>query len=133
MKELEILMKTFGEGLRTLAQGVNAIADKLDSYVDASKEEPDSGVEGEPAAEESYMPEEEEESAEAPDIPEKPAINATEAVYETVVAADGPISMDELCEKTGYDKKKLSNILYRLRKQDKIENVSKGVYVEKNG
>ena len=54
-------------------------------------------------------------------------------VYETIVAADGSVSMDELCEKTGYDRKKLSNILYRLRKQDKIENVSKGVYVVKNG
>ncbi len=33
MKEMETFVKAFGEGLRTLAQGVQAIADKLDSYV----------------------------------------------------------------------------------------------------
>jgi len=37
MKELETFVKTFGEGLRTLAQGVHAIADKLDRYVDPRK------------------------------------------------------------------------------------------------
>ncbi|HKI48396.1 MAG TPA: hypothetical protein VKA69_03655, partial [Desulfobacteria bacterium] len=36
MKEMETFVKAFGEGLRTLAQGVQAIADKLDSYVGSS-------------------------------------------------------------------------------------------------
>jgi len=34
MRELESFFKTVGEGLRTLAQGVNAIADKLDGLSD---------------------------------------------------------------------------------------------------
>ena len=121
MKELEILMKTFGEGLRTLAQGVHAIADKLDSYVESSKEDAGLGTDTESA----------EESAETVDPQQKPGANATEVVYETILGAAKPVTMVELSEKTGYDRKKLNNILYRLRQQDKIKNVSKGVYTVK--
>jgi len=38
------------------------------------------------------------------------------------------VTIDMLAEKTGFEKKKLHNILYRLKKQGRIENVSKGVY-----
>jgi len=131
MKELETLMKTFGEGLRALAQGVHAIADKLDSYVDSSKGDADFGTDPEPAADNVIPPEAAEESAEAVGFQQKPAINATEVVHETILSATKPITMDELSEKTGYDRKKLNNILYRLRKQDKIKNVRKGVYTIK--
>ena len=121
MKELEILMKTFGEGLRTLAQGVHAIADKLDSYVESSKGDAGFATDTESA----------EESAQTVDPRQKPAANATEVVYETILGAAKPITMGELSEKTGYDRKKLNNILYRLRQQDKIKNVRKGVYTIK--
>jgi predicted Rossmann fold nucleotide-binding protein DprA/Smf involved in DNA uptake len=130
MKELETLMKTFGEGLRTLAQGVHAIADKLDSYVESAKDEPD--FESEPETDFDDMPSEAAaKTAAETDFQQKPAVSATDVVHEAVIGAAGPITMDELCEKTGYDRKKLNNILYRLRKQDKIKNVKKGVYTKK--
>ena len=39
--------------------------------------------------------------------------------------------MDELSEQTGFDTKKLNNIIYRLKKQNKIKSVRKGVYTKK--
>ena len=33
MKELDQFMKTVGEGLRALAQGVNSVAEKLDRFL----------------------------------------------------------------------------------------------------
>ncbi len=128
MKELEILMKTFGEGLRTLAQGVHAIADKLDSYAESAKGEKESAWEPEPGTVDDIPVEAAEEAPAGTDFEQKPAVNATDVVYETICTATSPVTMDELCEKTGYDRKKLTNILYRLRKRGKIENVSKGVY-----
>jgi len=35
-----------------------------------------------------------------------------------------------LMEKTGYDQKKISNLLYKLKKQGKIKSVNKGVYLK---
>ncbi len=130
MKELETFVKTVGEGLRTLAQGVHAIADKLESYVDVPGDAP-SEPEFEPAVDHNIH------AKTAPVTPadepsrQKPAINATALVYEKISNAEGSISMDELCRETGFERKKLNNILHRLRGQDKIKNVSKGVYAKK--
>ena len=131
MKELETLMRTFGEGLRTLAQGVHAVADKLDSYVASSKGDADYGIDPDSAVDHDIPPEAAEENAETVGFQQKPGASATEVVYETILGAAKPVTMGELSEKTGYDRKKLNNILYRLRKQDKIKNVSKGVYTVK--
>jgi len=35
-----------------------------------------------------------------------------------------------LMEKTGYNQKKISNLVFKLRKQGKIKSVAKGVYVK---
>ena len=35
-----------------------------------------------------------------------------------------------LMEKTGYNQKKISNLVYKLRKQIKIKSVGKGVYLK---
>ena len=35
-----------------------------------------------------------------------------------------------IMQKTGYNQKKVANIIYRLRKQQKIKSVDKGVYTK---
>ncbi|MBW2238612.1 MAG: hypothetical protein JRF39_06160 [Deltaproteobacteria bacterium] len=37
-----------------------------------------------------------------------------------------------LMEKTGYNQKKIANLVFKLRKQGKIKSVDKGVYVKHN-
>ncbi len=128
MKEMETFVKAFGEGLRTLAQGVQAIADKLDSYVGSSGGDRD--FDSEPVVEDNIPSEAAEEKPDMADFQQKPAVNATEVVHEAIITATKPITLDELGEKTGFDRKKLNNILYRLRKAEKIKNVSKGVYTK---
>ena len=128
MKEMETFVKAFGEGLRSLAQGVHAIADKLDNYVDTPE---DSGFETEPAANDYNPPEEAEKPPESPVPEKKKAVGATGLVLETIIAAEKPVTMDELGEQTGFPTKKLNNIIYRLKKQNKIKSVRKGVYTKK--
>jgi len=125
MKEMETFVKAFGEGLRTLAQGVQAIADKLDSYLDSSGGDRD--FEHEPASESDSQAARSEETVSS----KKPVVNATATVYETISNAGKSITYDELVAATGFDRKKLSNILHRLKKQGKIKNVDKGVYAGK--
>jgi len=128
MKEMETFVKAFGEGLRTLAQGVQAIADKLESYAGTSGGDRD--FDSEPIVDDNIPSEAAEEKPDMADFQQKPAVSATEVVHEAIVAATKPITMDELVEKTGFDRKKLNNILYRLRKAKKIKNVRKGVYTK---
>ena len=130
MKELETFVKTFGEGLRTLAQGVHAIADKLDSYV-GSSDDGNFDTAFNAAADDSIRAEAVEETPDKTIPRKKPAINATAVVFEIISGAEKSITMDELQKETGFDKKKLSNILQRLKKQDKIKSVNKGVYAVK--
>lgn len=127
MKELETFMKTVGEGLRALAKGVHAIADKLDSFV---PDNDDSEPEFEPAVTNIHS-NATEETPENADSPKEPKISATTVVYETIRNSKVSISIDKLSKETGFDKRKLNNILYRLRKQGKIKSVKKGLYAKK--
>lgn len=53
---------------------------------------------------------------------------ATAHVVEVITASGNGISMGELVEQTGYDKRKLYGIVHRLKKQGAIRSVSHGVY-----
>jgi len=132
MKELETFFKTVGEGLRTLAQGVNAIADKLDGLSDARngqkpkpdiKDTPDRKVNPEAPKRKTAG-----DSAKKTVPEEKKATAASDIVYGIFDSAIGPVDMGVLVEKTGFERKKLYNILYRLKSQGKVRSVGKGVY-----
>ena len=132
MRELETFFKTVGEGLRTLAQGVNSIADKLESLSDArngqmskpgTKDGPDREVKTEtPKAGKDGG------SVKKPAPKGKKGTAASDIVCEIFDNAKGPVDIAILVEKTGFGKKKLYNILYRLKRQGKVRNVGKGVY-----
>lgn len=53
----------------------------------------------------------------------------TESVYLHIQAAKDGIHLDELQKVTGFDKKKLYNIVYRLKNSGKIKNPHKAVYM----
>lgn len=130
MKELDTFVKAFGEGLRTLAQGVHAIADKLENYA-GSSDDGDFEREFDSPKDNDIQPEPVKETPDVADFKEKPAVSATAVVYETISAAGKSITMEQLCEETGFDRRKVTNILYRLRKQKKIKDIKKGVYAKK--
>jgi len=54
--------------------------------------------------------------------------SATETVYLCIKNAEEAINIDELSSLTGFDKKKLHNILHRLKKSGKIKSPKKAVY-----
>jgi uncharacterized membrane protein YhiD involved in acid resistance len=124
MKELQSVLNIVSDGLKTLAKGVEAIAEKVDeasksqSVVKPKKKKPST-------------------SAKKVKTAKKPAkkMSVTSATdTDKVIAIIGRskkgASTATIMQKTGYNQKKIANIVYRLRKQKKIKSVDKGVYTK---
>jgi hypothetical protein len=54
--------------------------------------------------------------------------SATETVLDLIRRSKVGIGIAEVREQTGYDDKKLRNIIFRLNKMEKIQRVSRGSY-----
>jgi hypothetical protein len=146
MKEVKSLLKLVADGLKTLAQGVEAIADKVDeaskskSMREASVETSAESVKQAPpkratAGKNGAGPAKKAPSAEKPAAkpPPKKAAEAVTAV-DTVMAIIGSstkgVSTADIKSKTGYNQKKVANIVYKLKKKNRIKSIDKGVYVK---
>ena len=55
---------------------------------------------------------------------------AVEAVFAIIKRSKKGVNMATIKQKTGYDNKKIHNLVYKLKKQGKIKSPTKGVYVK---
>ena len=72
--------------------------------------------------------------------PAKKAVDAVKKAAAPVTTADAVLAIinrskkgvnsETLVKKTGYNQKKISNLIYKLRKQGKIKSPEKGIYVK---
>jgi hypothetical protein len=53
--------------------------------------------------------------------------NSTDVVFKVIAAGKG-VGVAEIQKRTGYDPKKIRNIIFRLGKNKKIVRVSRGIY-----
>lgn len=117
MKEVDVALKAVVEGLRTLAQGVEKIAEKLEDSVPKkqpkTKSAPKTASKPKKAA------------------PKKAAkATASDMVLKIINRSKKGVDSATLVKKTGFNKKKVANLVFKLRKQGKIKSVSKGVYAK---
>lgn len=56
-------------------------------------------------------------------------LSATNVVLEAVKRSKKGANFESLQKRTGFDEKKLRNIIFRLNKLDKIKRVRRGVYI----
>jgi hypothetical protein len=124
MKELQSVLNIVSDGLKTLAKGVEAIAEKVD---EASK------------SQDAVKPKKKKPSTSAKKVTtaKKPAKNKnvtsetdTDKVLAIIGRSKKGASTTTIMQETGYNQKKIANIVYRLRKQKKIKSVDKGVYTK---
>ena len=122
MKELQSVLNIVSDGLKTLAKGVEAIAEKVD---EASKSQ-------DAVKPKKKKPATSAKKAKAANKPAKKKSVTSETDTDKVLAIIGRskkgASTTTIMQKTGYNQKKIANIVYRLRKQKKIKSVDKGVY-----
>jgi hypothetical protein len=57
-------------------------------------------------------------------------VTAADAVLKVVNRAKKGVNTATLMKKTGFDNKKVANIIFKLKKQGKIKNPEKGLYVK---
>ncbi len=128
MKELQSVLNIVSDGLKTLAKGVEAIAEKVD---EAAKSQSTAG----PKRKKSST------AAKKVKVVKNPVQKATgkkgvksatdtDKVLEIIGRPKKGASTAAIMQKTGYSPKKIANIIYRLRKQQKIKSVAKGVYMK---
>ena len=128
MKELHSVLNIVSEGLKTLAKGVEAIAEKVDEVAKSQ------GV---------VKPKRKKQSTATKKVKavKKPVQRATkkkevksatdaDKVLEIIGRSKIGAGTAAIMQETGYNQKKIANIIYRLRKQQKIKSVEKGVYTK---
>ena len=150
MRELAILIKTVAEGLKSIAQGTELLAEKVEKIV-ASQAAAESEVKKpaatpvkaspEPAAAKAApkaarkkakpAPAKKKAAAKAPRKKAAPKKTATaaETVLKIIVDTKDGINTADLMKKTDFDQKKIANIVYKLKKNGQINSISKGLYV----
>ena len=57
-------------------------------------------------------------------------VTAVDTVLEIINRSKKGVNTETLMKKTGYNQKKIFNLIYKLKKQGKIKSAEKGVYVK---
>jgi hypothetical protein len=128
MKEVQNLLNIVSEGLKSLAQGVEAIAGKLDDAAGPKGPAKSAGKKKSQAvgktarAKKAAPPAVKKKAAKAP--------TAAETVMTIISRSKRGVNTAAIKEKTGYNQKKVANIIFKLKKQGKIKTIEKGVYVK---
>jgi len=125
MKELEILFKSMADGMKIMADGINSVAEQLNKLAKTqagtkTAKSAETKTAAKPAAKATPA------KKKAPAGPK--SATAPEVVLDVIKNADNGIDNKTIGEKTGFDAKKVANAVYRLKREGKIEPVSRGIY-----
>jgi predicted Rossmann fold nucleotide-binding protein DprA/Smf involved in DNA uptake len=134
VKEIQSILKLVADGLKTIAQSVEAISEKVNQLAEShTAEEPKAAAK--PKAKKSLSAATKKETVKktARKTPKKKAAKAptaAETVYNVISKSTKGVNTANLMKETGYDRKKVANMVYKLGKQGRIKRVEKGVYVK---
>ncbi len=123
MKELEKFLKVLSDGMRTLAQGVEGLAVKVDELAKSQ------GTPPKPAPRKTTK----KSSKKAPKKTSKSTAKqgtSADAVLAIIKRYKKGADVATLKQKTGFDDKKIHNTIYKLKKKGLIKSVNKGVYTK---
>jgi len=115
MKEVQSLLKLISDGLKILSQGAEAIAEKVDEIAKTQ----DVG-----------KPKRKKPVKRTPRKKDAKSMTAADTVLKVIGRSKKGISTSTIMEKTGLTRKQVSNIVFKLKKQGRIRNVEKGIYVK---
>ena len=122
MKDLDVFLKTVVDGMRSMAQGIEILAEKMDTIAKSRMDEKPK-KKAKPARK---APAKVKKPVQKK---EKPA-TAAETVLGIINKSKKGVDTATLIKKTGFEPKKIHNIVYKLKKQGKIKSVEKGVYLK---
>lgn len=115
-------MKNLKKNLQSLKKDLKALAQKADSLIVAfDKLEKSKSAKPKPVK-----------KAPAKKTSAKKAgpITAVDTVLAMINRSKKGVNTETLMKKTGFNQKKISNLIYKLKKQGRIKSAEKGVYVK---
>ena len=123
MKEIDVFLKTVADGMKTMAVSIESLAEKLDMLAKAQYGEKLKRRKKSPAQPRKKT---------AQKVPPKKGktITAADTVFRVIKRSRKGVDTATLMEKTGFNQKKIANLVYKLKKQGMIKSVRKGVYVK---
>lgn len=149
MKEFESLLKVVSEGLKTLANGVGTLAEKVDEYAksQAAQKRTSAAPPPAPAPTDGKRTGKGETAAQAqkPGTGKGPAKAGsaarakkatptapltTTAVFNIVKTARTGVDTAAIKAKTGLNPRQVSNAIYKLKKAGKIKSAGRGTYIK---
>jgi len=133
MKEIQSLLKIVSDGLKSVASGSEELAKRANDIAESQADEGPKAA-AKPKAKKSAPAKPKKKparktAAKGPVKKAAKAPTAAEAVYDAISKSNEGVNTDTLMKETGYDRKKVANMVYKLGKQGKIKTVEKGVYM----
>ena len=135
MKEIEKILKTVSEGLKLASQGILSLAEKVNEAAKAMGATEKTAVKRTAAAGKSKTKTKTSKKGKtgvkamrAKKAAGAQTLTAIDTIFDIVNKSGKPVDMATLREKTGFESKKIANVLFKLKKQGKIKSVGKGVY-----
>ena len=123
MKELDVFLKTVADGMKTMAAGIESLAEKLDTLAKVQH--------GEKLKRRKTSPGRPRKKTAKKVVSKKEkTITAVDTVFRIIKRSRKGVDTATLMEKTGFNQKKIANMVYKLKNQCKIKSVRKGVYVK---
>ena len=122
MKEVDVVLKAIADGLKSMADGFYSISRQLN---DLTKND---GKKSTKVKLEKKRAIAKPKARMKTTAPKKKATASTEVVFEIINKANAPVDNVKISKKTGFDAKKVANVVYRLKKQGKIKSVDRGTY-----
>jgi predicted Rossmann fold nucleotide-binding protein DprA/Smf involved in DNA uptake len=122
LKEVDVVLKAIADGLKSMADGFHSISRQLNDLTkNDGKKSTKVKLDKKRAI---AKPKARVKSA----APKKKATASTEVVFEIIKNANAPVDNVNISKKTGFDAKKVANVVYRLKKQGKIKSVDRATY-----
>jgi predicted Rossmann fold nucleotide-binding protein DprA/Smf involved in DNA uptake len=125
LKETGKLLKAIADGLKIMAKGVDSVANQVNKL---AKSEAKTAAKPKPAYPKAAKATAAKKPVKKTAAKAKKTDSATDVVLNFIQKADNPVDNSKISKETGFDTKKVSNIMYRLKKQGKVKNVDRGTY-----
>ena len=131
MKDFDEILKTVAEGLKTMAQGVEALAEKLESIAISRLDEKTKRA-AKPTRKAPAKPVKKVSAKKVPakKVTAKKPGTAVDTVLKIINSSRKGVGTAALMKKTGFNQRKIHNVIYKLKKQGKVKSVGKGVYLK---
>jgi putative endonuclease len=127
-KEENKMTKKLKKDLQTVNKELNALVKKTESLLKTfdKLEKP----KAKPAKTKAVKKSPVKKAAVKKPAPKKAPATAVDTVLAIIKRYKKGVNTETLVKKTGYNQKKISNLVFKLRKQDKIKSPEKGIYIK---